>query len=306
MEKPIIAPIDRELLKKELTPDRFMRQTRKGGNKLYIINHHNAPNVMREIGRLREISFRDSGGGTGEEVDIDEMDTCEKCYDQLIVWDPADEEIIGGYRFIYCPNAGEEHGEPALSTAHYFKFTKKFEEEYLPKTIELGRSWVQPNYQPSVNPRKGLYALDNIWDGLGGLTSIFPQAEYFFGKVTMYPTYDTEGRDFLLYFMRHFFPDNENLMTSKYPLEQDFNAEEFHALLDGLDFKDGFRVLKNFVRNRGENIPPLISIYMGVSPTMKTFGTAVNPDFGGVEETGILIRIPDVYESFKERYVIHA
>lgn len=302
-KKPIIPPVDRTLIKSELTAKTLVRTTRKGNNEIHIINHHNSPNVMREIGRLREVSFRDSGGGTGEEIDIDEMDTCEKCYEQLIVWSPEDEEIIGGYRYIYCPNAGEEHGEPALSTAHYFTFSKQFETDFLPKTIELGRSWVQPKYQPAVNPRKGLYALDNIWEGLGSLVNLIPEAEYYFGKVTMYPTYNTEARDFLLYFMRKYFPDPDNLISSKYPLQQSFDAEEFNNLLDGLDYKKAYRTMKNFVRTRGENVPPLINIYMSVSPTMRTFETAVNPDFGGVEETGILIKIPDISESFRERYI---
>ena len=302
-EKPIIPPVDRDLLKRELSEERLMRKAKKGNNEIYIVNHHNSPHTMREIGRLREISFRDSGGGTGDEIDIDEYDTIEKCYEQLIVWSPEDEEIVGGYRFIHCSIACDGEEEPALSTAHYFHFDKRFIEEYLPKTIELGRSWVQPKFQPTVDPRKGLYALENLWDGLGALATIYPNTEYYFGKVTMYPTYNTEARDFLLYFMNHYFPDKENLMKTKYPLNQAYDPEVFFALLDGLDFKDGYRVLKNFVRARGESVPPLINLYMHLSPSMKTFGTAVNPDFGGVEETGILVTLNDVYEDKKERYL---
>ena len=302
-EKPIIPPVDRDLLKRELTEERLMRKAKKGNNEIYIVNHHNSPHIMREIGRLREISFRDSGGGTGDEIDIDEYDTIEKCYEQLIVWSPEDEEIVGGYRFIHCSIVCDGEEKPALSTAHYFDFDKRFIEEYLPKTIELGRSWVQPKFQPTVDPRKGLYALENLWDGLGALATIYPNTEYYFGKVTMYPSYNTEARDFLLYFMNHYFPDKENLMKTKYPLSQAYDPEVFFALLDGLDFKDGYRVLKNFVRARNESVPPLINLYMHLSPSMKTFGTAVNPDFGGVEETGILVTLNDIYEDKKERYL---
>ena len=302
-EKPIIPPVDRDLLKRELTEERLMRKAKKGNNEIYIVNHHNSPHTMREIGRLREISFRDSGGGTGDEIDIDEYDTTEKCYEQLIVWSPEEEEIVGGYRFIHCSIVCEDEGEPALSTAHYFDFEKRFIEEYLPKTIELGRSWVQPKFQPTVDPRKGLYALENLWDGLGSLSTIYPNTEYYFGKVTMYPSYNTEARDFLLYFMNHYFPDKEKLMKTKYPLNQSYDSDVFFALLDGLDFKDGYRVLKSFVRARNESVPPLINLYMHLSPNMKTFGTAVNPDFGGVEETGILVTLNDIYEDKKERYL---
>ena len=302
--KRIIDPIDKDLLKSELNSERFLRSTRKGGNDIYSVNIHNAPNVLKEIGRLREVTFRNAGGGTGEEIDLDEFDTSELCYDQLIVWSPEDEEIIGGYRYILCDKVlGTYSDEIPLSTSHYFKFSEPFVSDYLPNTIELGRSWVQPNFQPSVNPRKGLFALDNIWDGLGAIVHHHPEIKYFFGKVTMYDNYNTEGRDFLLHFMHHYFPDKENLMKPHAPLVQDYNSEEFDKLLDGLDFKEGFKLLNSFVRERGEFIPPLVNIYMNLSPTMKTFGTAVNEEFGGVEETGILVSLEDIYEEKKERHM---
>lgn len=301
--EPIIEPVDRSLLKAELNSDRFIRTTRKGGNEIYIVNQHNSKNTLREIGRLRELSFRQSGGGTGMSIDLDHYDTDEICYDQLIVWSPEDEEIVGGYRFIKCEHALLSDGSIALSTNHYFDFTEDFVKNYLPYTIELGRSWVQPMFQPSVNPRKGLFALDNIWDGLGALVMQDPSIKYFFGKVTMYPNYNRESRDFLLHFMHHYFPDNENLMQPYHPLVQSYDKEMCDQLLEGLDFKEGFKVLNSYVRERGENIPPLVNIYMNLSPSMKTFGTAVNPEFGNVEETGILVTIDDIYADKKERHM---
>ena len=301
--KDIIDPIPVEVLEQELNKDRWIRTTRKGDNEIYIINNQNSPNVVKEIGRLREVTFRAAGGGTGLALDLDDFDTTEDSYEQLIVWSKEDKEIIGGYRFITCDKAIKKNDEPDLSTAHYFNFSEGFVNDYLPNTIELGRSWVQPNFQPSKNPRKGLYALDNIWDGLGALTVTNPNIKYFFGKVTMYPDYDTECRDFLLYFMHHFFPDKENLLTPKFPLESKGDTAEFYRMLKGLDFKDGFKVLNQFIRSKGENVPPLVNIYMHLSPTMKTFGTAVNPDFGGVEETGILVTINDIYEEKKTRHI---
>jgi hypothetical protein len=300
----IIDPISKEIIKSELTPERFVRKTRKGDNEIYIIDQHNAPNTLQEIGRLREVTFRASGGGTGLPVDLDEFDTNEKCYKQLIVWSPEDEEIVGGYRYIKCSEAIDEtSGEILLSTTHYFDFSDRFIKEYLPYTIELGRSWVQPNFQPSVNPRKGLFALDNIWDGLGALTIFNPEIKFFFGKVTMYPNYNTASRDFLLHFMHHYFPDNENLMHPFHPLVQNYDKLYVENQLKGLDFKDGFKVLNSAVRENGEFIPPLVNIYMNLSPTMKTFGTAVNSDFGNVEETGILVTIADIYQEKKERHM---
>lgn len=303
--KEVIPAIEKSVLIAELNAVGKVRDTRKGGNEIYIFNFHNAPNLVREIGRLREITFRDAGGGTGEEIDLDEFDTAEICYDQLIVWDPEEQEIVGGYRFIHCNKTVDKSGEIHLSTSHYFFFSEQFINDYLPYTIELGRSWVQPNYQPIHNPRKGLFAMDNIWDGLGALIINYPTMRYFFGKVTMYPSFNREARDFLLYFMHHYFPDNEALMKPYHPLLIEHDTRFFEEQIKGLDFKYGFKVLNSFVRNHGENIPPLVNIYMHTSATMKTFGTAINPEFGNVEETGILITIADIFPDKKERHLVY-
>lgn len=299
----IISPVERALLKSELKASGLIRTTRKGENEIYIVNAHTSPNVLREIGRLRELSFRAAGGGTGLSLDLDELDTNPICYQQLIVWSPEDEEIIGGYRFILCKDALDENGDIHLSTHHYFDFSERFVKEFLPRTCELGRSWVQPNYQPAQNPRKGLFALDNIWDGLGAIVRTYPSFDFFFGKVTMYPNYDRESRDFLLHFMEHYFPDVDHLMKPYHPIQLESTNAFAEEQLKGLDFKEGFKILNSYVRARGENVPPLVNIYMNLSPTMRTFGTAVNPDFGGVEETGILVAIADIYQEKKERHV---
>ena len=164
----IIAPIPKELLKAELTEDKRLRFTNRSKNEIYVLTAADSPNVMREIGRLREIAFRAAGGGTGLSVDIDEFDTMEKPYKQLIVWNPEANDIIGGYRFIVGSDVRfNEDGTPILATAHnMFHFSKRFIEEILPVTIELGRSFVTLEYQSTRMGAKSLFALDNLWDGL--------------------------------------------------------------------------------------------------------------------------------------------
>ncbi len=301
--KPIIAPISRELIKSELTDERYIRKTNYGDNKIFIVNHHNAPNVMLEIGRLREASFRGAGGGTGEEIDVDENDTCDVPYQQLIVWNEEDNEIIGGYRYILCRDAILPDGTLNLSTAHLFDFSEKFVNQYIPFTIELGRSWVQPAYQPSVSNRKGLFSLDNLWDGLGALIVMHSDMKYFFGKVTMYPSYNVEARDWLMAFMQYYFPDADKLVTPITRLEYQYDILKIQENFKGLEYKEGYKVLNQKIRQLGENIPPLINSYMNLSPSMHTFGTAVNDLFGDVEETGIMITIADIYESKKHRHI---
>lgn len=301
----IIPPVERELIKAELTKEAFLRYTNNGNNEVYLVNYHTAPNIMREIGRLREITFRAAGGGTGLALDIDENDTCEHNYDQLIAWNPEDEEIIAGYRIIRCDEAIDKDGNIHLSTSHYFDFSDEFNRNYLPYTIELGRSWVQPRYQPSVDNRKGLFSLDNLWDGLGALVVINSDIKYLFGKVTMYPHFNAEARDLLMYFMECYFPDRKNLVKPKKHLEIGYKTDisKYKGIFDGLPYKEGYKILNRHVRDLGENIPPLINTYMNLSPTMMTFGTALNDEFGEVEETGILITLEDIYLPKKERHI---
>ena len=304
MEQEIIQPIAKEVLKSELTPERQLRMTNKSNNEIYIITAHNAPNVMKEIGRLREIAFREAGGGTGKSMDIDEFDTCENCYKQLIVWNPEQEEIIGGYRYLEGTDwEMDEQGQPKLATSHMFHFSEKFLKEYAPYTIELGRSFVSLPYQSSKMGAKSLFALDNLWDGLGALIVIKPNVRYFFGKFTMYPSYIRRGRDMILYFLHKHFADKEKLIIPMKPLEIETNPQELEALFCKDTFKDDYRILNTEIRKLGYNIPPLVNAYMNLSPTMKLFGTAINYGFGDVEETGILIAVEEIFEQKRVRHI---
>jgi hypothetical protein len=304
MEQPIIQPIAKEVLKSELTPDKQLRMTNKSNNEIYVITAHNAPNVMREIGRLREIVFREAGGGTGKEVDIDEFDTCENCYKQLIVWNPEEEEIIGGYRYLEGTSwTMDEKGQPMLATSHMFHFSEKFIKEYMPYTIELGRSFVSLPYQSSRMGAKSLFALDNLWDGLGALTVIMPNVRYFFGKMTMYPSYIRKGRDMILYFLKKHFDDKDKLIIPMKPLEIEEDPQALAALFCKDDFREDYRILNAEIRKLGYNIPPLVNAYMNLSPTMRLFGTAINYGFGDVEETGILIAVDEILTEKRVRHI---
>ena len=304
MEQEIIQPIDKEVLKRELTPELQLRMTNKSHNEIYVITAHNAPNVMKEIGRLREIAFREAGGGTGKAMDIDEFDTCENCYKQLIVWNPDAEEIIGGYRYLEGTDWEiDEKGQPKLATSHMFHFSDKFLKEYMPYTIELGRSFVSLPYQSSRMGAKSLFALDNLWDGLGALTVIKPNVKYFFGKFTMYPSYIRRGRDMILYFLHKHFADKENLIVPMKPLKIEADPKELEQLFCEKEFKKDYFILNSEIRKLGYNIPPLVNAYMSLSPTMKLFGTAINYGFGDVEETGILIAMDEILEEKRVRHI---
>lgn len=305
MEEKIIPPVDATLIETELTAERFLRTTNKAGNEIYVVDAHNAPNTMQEIGRLREIAFRTAGGGTGKSCDIDEFDTMENPCQQLVVWNPESKEIIGGYRFILGENIRyNANQQPIIATSHLFHFSKKFLNEYMPHVLELGRSFVRVDYQIKRVGAKGIFALDNLWDGLGALTVKYPQVKYLFGKVTMYPTFGTQGRDLILYFLQKYFPDKENLVKPITPLRISKNGKETcKAFFSTLLVNEGHRTLVQKLHEMSRNIPPLVNAYINLSSTMRSFGTAINDTFGDVEETGILITVADIYAEKRERHI---
>jgi hypothetical protein len=132
----------------------------------------------------------------------------------------------------------------------------------------------------------------------------YPNMKYFFGKVTMYTSYNVEARDALLYFMNAYFPDNDKLVTPIHPIDMESDLTAIKALLQGQNFDNGLKALNGFLKEYNERVPPLINTYMKLSPTMKSFGTAINPEFGGVEETGILVTTADIYPEKTERHLV--
>ena len=300
----IIDPVDTALIESELTPSKRLRITNKGDNEIYIVDAFNSPHTMREIGRLREIAFRSAGGGTGKELDIDEFDTMDPPCRQLIVWNPDDREIMGGYRFILGRDIKRDaNGVPRIATSHMFRFSDRFLNDFLPVTLELGRSFVTLEYQNTRSKPKAIYALDNLWDGLGALTVVYPEIEYLFGKVTMYPNYGEECRDILLGFLHRHFPDPDRLVEPLNPLATKALSPEVQGVFNGGSYKEDYKILNQAIRNRGRTIPPLVNAYMSLSPTMKMFGTAVNDEFGNVEESGIFFKIAEIFDEKKARHI---
>lgn len=294
----MLDSVDIDLLKGELSEDKLLKKTKNGSNEIYIVTAKNSPHIMREIGRLRELSFSSAGGGTGEEVDIDQDDLAEDGYEQLIVWNPDDCEIVGGYRFIVSKTQNPKH----LSTEHYFEFTDLFREKYLPYMVELGRSFVQPKYQSRNGGVRSLYALDNLWEGIGGIIRKHKHLKYLFGKVTMYKSYNIDARNILLCFLNKYFKDTEDLLIPINLIDSDFSHERYTSIFTADNYSDDYKILVKVLKNYSEAIPPLINAYMNLSPSMKVFGTVENPDFGNVEETGILITINDIHKIKLDRY----
>ena len=301
----IIPPVPRQLIKEELSSKNFLRHTNYGGKEIYVTTAHLSPNIMREIGRLRELSFATEGGGTGKELDIDEFDTLPEpfCFKQLFVWSPEDEAIVGGYRFIHGSNMFRSaDGTICTPTAELFHYTQEFIDNYLPYTLELGRSFVQPDFQPSTSLKRGMYSLDNLWDGLGSIAMEIPETRYYFGKITMYPQMNRKAKDLILYFYQKHFPDRDGLVWPNEPMNIESDYNELHKLFSGRNYKEDYQILLRSVRELGSNVPPLVNAYMKLASSMRSFGTAYNHSFGETDETGILIPVRDIYPDKRARY----
>ena len=305
MLPPIIEPIDVALLKSELNEKTFIRNTIRGNNEIYVVNNETAPNVLKEIGRLREVAFRAVGGGSGTPCDLDHFDIEDKACFQLVVWNPEADEIIGGYRFTKWALASfHENGQPYVNTEHLFDFSQKFLDEYFPYCLEMARAFVQPKYQSAQMGRKALFALDNLWDGIGALVASDPSVRYLAGKVTIYSSSPELSRKAMVYYLDKFFGDREGLITSKNPERwTEEQAVMFDEMFTGATVKENYQILNNFVKSMGDTIPPLIHSYIGLSDTMKTFGTTFDPDFGDCYDTAMMITVADIYKEKFSRYI---
>lgn len=302
--EPIISPVSADLIAAELTKDKFLRDTNKGRNEIYIFHANEAPNTMREVGRLREVVFRESGGGSGLACDVDEFDLQHPGYYQLVVWNPEARVIVGGYRYITGDTITHLPKPTSyLATSHMFNYSDTFVRDYLPYTIELGRSFVSPEFQSTRFHHLSIFALDNLWDGLGALMVLRPNIEYFFGKVTMYASYNRDCRDLILNFMARHFLDDKNLVTPKDPLPYGGNPEVMDAVFSSGVLSEDYKALKQAVRKIGFNIPPLFNSYLSLCPNMLFLGSAINHEFSGVEESAILLKISDIYEEKKDRHI---
>ncbi len=302
----IAPPVDRDLIKNELKQKHFLRKTNRGKKEIYITTAHLSPNIMREIGRLRELSFAADGGGTGKEVDIDEYDTLPDpyCCKQLFVWDTENEEIVGGYRYNHGSTMlHREDGTIATPTAEHYQFSQEFLDNYLPYTVELGRAFVQPAYQPSTDVHKGLYSLDNLWDGIGALVLEFAETRYFLGKITIYDSMDTEARDLMLYFYKKYFPDPDGLMWPFHPTRIQMDLNELNRMFNGRNYKEDYQILLHAVRSRGCTVPALVNAYMNLSSTMRYFGTCPDHGLPGTNGIGILITLKDINEDKRLRHI---
>ena len=302
--EPIIPQVDKKLVKQELNESTFLRYTSKANNELYVIDNQVAPNALREVARLREITFRDANAGTGKALDLQDFDLYDKACKNLILWDPDHEEIIGGYRFTdWGQVAFEADGQPKVNTSHLFTFTPEFIQGPFSTTIEMARAWVRPDYRTREMGLKSLYALDNLWDGLGGIVATHPKIKYLAGKVSLFKTQPKKSRNAIIYFMQKFLNGGQSMLAKNPEIISPEEAAYYDSIFTASTMMDNYRLLQSFVKSCGDAIPPMVNMYINLSPTMKTFGCVCDPDFGEVYDMFILITLEDVYQERYGRYI---
>lgn len=294
-EKNIILPVDRKEIRSEVIASEKLGET-NDGMLIVLARYNDSPATMREISRLREVTFRKVGEGTGQRLDTDEYD---RYYDHLVLWDDRELEIVGAYRLADCSRVLPEYGVDALYSSTLFTFTDNFLENFAMKGIELGRSFVQQKYWNSN-------ALDYLWHGIGAYLASRPEVKYLFGPVSISASYSREAVNMLVHFYSKWFPDEKGLASHKTPYVMSRNElDDMHRLFGEEDYKADFRALKSNLKHFGHAVPTLYKQYSelcednGVS--FLDFG--IDKDFGSCVDGMILVTVPAIKETKKNRYI---
>ena len=300
----IIKPISKKILINELKVALFLRPTRVGNNEVYIFSAEQCPNLMQEVGRLRELTFREAGAGFGTKVDIDHYDTDEHCCKQLIVWDPIKKEIIGGYRFnLFYDLKNKDLKDVPLSNKSLYNISDKFASEYVPYLVELSRAFIQPMFQPKYAGRKAAFSLDNIWDGLGALVVKYPFLKYYFGRLTFFSNYNSTVRDLIFYFFQKHLKGDTSLLQAKETLLLDTPISYLKKKINMSDVKEDYKSLQLIAKEHNAIIPPLMKSYYNASNSLKVFDPVFDSYFGSSYAAAIIVTIKDIYPSYIKRYI---
>ena len=296
-QKAIAHPEDRRSIKKELKFSQLLGET-KDGKKIYLYSSSNNNSIIiNEIGRLREISFRKVGEGLNKKRDIDKYD---RYYKHIILWDNEDLEIVGAYRIAECAQIVQKFGINALYTTTLFNYNEKFM-HYLPESIELGRSFVQPKYW-------GSRALDYLWYGIGAYLRNNPQIKYMYGPVSLSERYSKVAKDMILYFYDKNFKDEHNLVEAKIPYN--FKTDEMliknlHEELNSKQYKENFKTLKKALSSINANVPTLYKQYADLCEEggIKFCAYNIDHDFSSCIDSFIVVDIAKIKNSQKKRYI---
>lgn len=261
---------------------------------LYTFDGGTSPSLMNEVRRLRKISFQGVGVTLNDEQQMECGDT-DGSFRQLVLWNNSTQAVMGGYRYA----VGRELAPSRLTLSRYFHMSEDFIRGYLPVSLELGRTFIAPDYQRTSG---ALYTLDALWEGLAVVVARY-DIQYLVGRVTLYPSLGVRARNLLMGFMRYIFPGREGLLQARYPFYGGVSKQSFRRLFVGDTVRENYKILLSKMRDMHRSVPPIISSYMRLSPSMQSFDSYINYDLGGVVETAIMLTINDFYDDIKRRYI---
>ena len=292
-EKTIIHPVNVKELKKELiiTPPLSITPN---GKKLFIVEQDTHPNVLKEIARQREISFRRVGEGTGHKLDLDNYD---KYYKHLILWNDDKLDIEGSYRLGICHEILAKFGMDGLYNFGQFTFSDRLC-EILEDTLELGRSFIQYQYWRS-------HSLDYLWQGIGAFLSLHPEIKYLFGAVSISNSYSDFAKSLIVQYYRKWYSPQQPLAEARNKfLVSRKNEEEISQILNGEDFKTDFNSMKKILKNSGFSVPVLLRQYSDLClyGGVRFLDFGVDPKFSNSIDCLVLVDLSYLKDSKKERY----
>lgn len=291
----VIHPAMSKLIRKELQQSQLIGST-DDGKQIYLFDYHSNSSVVREIGRLRELSFRAVREGTGNALDIDAYD---RYYRHLILWDEDELEIVGAYRIGETAKIMQEKGLAGLYTHSLFEFDDGML-PYLEQSIELGRSFVQPRYW-------GRRSLDYLWFGIGAYLQQNPQIKYMFGPVSLSASYPESARQLIASFYTELFGSDLALVRPKapfiFPRSELFT--DFHSVNSESAYKQAFSLLKQQLDDLGVRIPTLYKQYVEICQPggCRFLGFNVDADFSDCIDAMILVHLDAIKDKKRERYI---
>ena len=294
---PLADPVSVALLQRELRAQTPLLKLRGGKVCAYLLHGDNAPHLLREIGRVRELSFRAIGGGTGGALDLDPYDYGPCAYRQLILWAPQEQVVVGGCR---VRSTGTDGPSARVATEDLFAFSERFRERYGDALLDIGRLFVHPAFQARAGSQ-GIFTLDSIWQALAAV-AVADGVRAFFGRVVFPKDYHPQVRDLTLALLQKHFAGDAQWVHPRVPAPRVTSDEALDHLLVGKTWREDMRLLRQFARARGAQVPALLRAYLGLSDRLRVFGTAADPDLGGIEETCLLIDVADVLEHKAARY----
>jgi putative hemolysin len=292
-ESCIVHPVDRERLRSELATAQRLGATPDG--KRVLLADGDRSTLLREIARLRECAFRKVGEGTGGRMDLDAYD---RHYRHIVLWDEPRADVVGAYRIGECSTILAERGREGLYSASLFQYSQELD-ALLPKSIELGRSFVQPKYWNSR-------ALDYLWQGIGAYLASRPDLEHMFGCVSISNTYPEPAKDLLVHFFSTWFGGGEVRVLPRRPyLLSRAREEEIRGLLPGTSYREELRALKETLKQYGCAIPTLYKQYADLCEPggVQFLGFGVDPDFGSCVDGFILVSVGKITAEKRQRYI---